>query len=505
MKKLTTILLLFAWVLILGSCNTFLKEYSQDLVYANSIHDLSELLVGSGYAPTDVSTATDLDFTGFHVMDDDVVFLPVHGTDLNRELGFYYWQANPFKFAQFQVSDPVWSWIYEKLGALNVVLVKAEEFRTEDPENYRRVIGEAHFLRAYYYFHLVNLYAKPYNSATADQDPGVPIKLTEYIEDKFYGRASVSEVYKLVLEDLDAAITNLENVQQKSIYRATETAAHALLSRVYLYMNKWQEADDECEIVLKSNYSLLDMNGFAGKSFTTGSSSETIFSMGQNKITGENSLMPDLESVSTMTYYLCSENLLDCYEEGDLRLGVFFVYSPYMEWGDVEQPCSRKQVPGETDVISDRWAIRLPEIYLNRAEAQFMLGHETEAKQALQKLREKRFENNQAPDINKSGKALLEEIWKERRRELCFEGHRWFDLRRYAVNGKYPTSYAIVHKLYIPEPNHGYVPIEVGESVLEGYPNDNAWVLPIPDYAIIFNEGVLVQNDKRKERVYQPE
>lgn len=500
MKKITTILL-FAWMLTLGSCNTFLKEYSQDLVYANSINDLSELLVGSGYAPTDKSTATDLDFLGFHAMDDDVVFLPIHTDVLNRELGFYYWQANPFKFAQFQTSDPVWSWIYEKLGALNVVLVKAEEFRTEDPEDYRRVIGEAHFLRAYYYFHLVNLYAKPYSRATADQDPGVPVKLTEYIEDKFYGRASILEVYKLVLEDLDAAVTNLEGIQQKSIYRATETAAHALLSRVYLYMNKWQEAYDECEIALESDYSLLDMNGFSGKSFTTGSSPETIFSMGQNKIVGDEGLMTDLDNLTTMTYYLCSDNLVDCYEDGDLRPDIFFFYSP---WGDLDQPSSFKQAPGETDVISDRWAIRLPEIYLNKAEAQFMLGHETEAKQALQVLRGKRFENNQAPDINKSGKALLEEIWKERRRELCFEGHRWFDLRRYAVNEKYPTSYTVVHKLYISN-NHSPAPSEMGENVLEGYPNDNAWVLPIPDYAIIFNEGVLEQNDKRKERLYQPE
>ena len=57
----------------------------------------------------------------------------------------------------------------------------------------RRVKGEAHFLRAVYYYMLANLYGKPYDPATAVTNLAVPIKLTEYIEDKEYVRNSVKE------------------------------------------------------------------------------------------------------------------------------------------------------------------------------------------------------------------------------------------------------------------------------------------------------------------------
>ena len=89
-----------------------------------------------------------------------------------------------------------------------------------DQENVNRIKGESHFLRGAYYFTLANLYGKPYSPATASSDLAVPLKLTEYIEDKTYSRASVEAVYEQVLKDLLAAEKYFKDIPSKSVIRA---------------------------------------------------------------------------------------------------------------------------------------------------------------------------------------------------------------------------------------------------------------------------------------------
>ena len=143
--------------------------------------------------------------------------------------------------------------------------------------------------------------------------------------------------------------------------------------------------------------------------------------------------------------------------------------------------------------------LRLAEVVLNKAEAQVMLGKNSEAAQTINSLRTKRFAvANAAPT---DGNQLVNFIRDERRRELCFEGHRWFDLRRYAVNSKYPLSsdYTITHPAYAYNESKGTAE-QVGYYVLESYQKDQAaWVIPVPDETINFNRGEI-QNLVRKTR-----
>ena len=73
------------------------------------------------------------------------------------------------------------------------------------------------------YYYLVNFYAKPYAKATADTDLGVTIKTTEYIEDIYFTRNTVAEVYKQILEDLASAKRLLQGKKKKTVYRACRT------------------------------------------------------------------------------------------------------------------------------------------------------------------------------------------------------------------------------------------------------------------------------------------
>lgn len=128
---------------------------------------------------------------------------------------------------------------------------------------------------------------------------------------------------------------------------------------------------------------------------------------------------------------------------------------------------------------------------------------QTDAINTIKILLDKRYADHKLPTIGHlSGKELVQFIREERRRELCFEGHRWFDLRRYAVASKYSEEKSISHAIFIMGANLSPSSVAIYDRsyTLDPYGEDHAWVLPIPEEEIVFNEGVMVDNPERKER-----
>lgn len=481
---------------VLTACGDFLKEYSQDLVYATSTSDLSELLVGEGYASTDGKVGRDFNFYAIHLMDDDIIESIVDGGYSNRvDDGFYCFKEQPFELYEQPIEDDIWRDVYKKIGALNTIIAEAENFKGDD--GYDRVQGEAHYLRGCWYFWLINLYAKPYVKATAASEPGVPMKLTNYVEDQYYSRASVHEVYGQIVKDLTDAVDYLKGVQQSSVYRANETAARILLSRIYLYMNEWQLALDVLEDVV-GNYQLKNLNTESLEvSFTNADSPETVFSMGGNPLLEQimkvRNYYPFYPGMSVGFTYAVNPDLLKLYRRGDLRKDYFFTYPPLYPMVTLVL----KLHDHDTRIASDRFLIRYAEVYLNKAEALAMLGEEKQAIEVLQDFRKTRFQDGDVGVIDKTGKDLVDMIREERRLEFCFEGHRWFDIRRYAVCSKYPESKAIIHPYSKWNAAMGK-PERLGEYKLPAYSEDSDnYVLPIPDYAIRFNVGALKGNNRK--------
>ena len=155
-----------------------------------------------------------------------------------------------------------------------------------------------------------------------------------------------------------------------------------------------------------------------------------------------------------------------------------------------------EQVGMNNDITSDIGTIRLAEVYLNKAEALAMQDRDEEAAAVLKELRDKRFITGTNHEITETGKELIDKIRWERRWELCFEGHRWFDLRRYAVSPKYTDSKEIRHACY--ENGGNNTAVLAGYYVLGTYDVDaEAYVLPIPKYAMEYNDGVMVDNVRK--------
>ena len=334
---------------------------------------------------------------------------------------------------------------------------------------------------------LANLYGKPYSPTSAKTDLAVPIKLTKNIEDKVYTRATVEKTYEQVLEDLLTAEKHLKGQSRKSVTRAGHTATCLLLSRVCLYMQNYTEALKWAKACLEEQGSLTDLNDYQGTTFLTQTNPEVVFTMGGNFVGAGLSVGSGAFTVSN--------DLMQWYTEDDLRKQVFFdlpkegVY-PYKK-------ASKKS--GSRD-ISDNFVLRTAEAYLNLAEAAACLGNEytTEALNAYNTIRERRLANY-TEDRSLTGKDLVEAIRLERRLELCFEGHRWFDLRRYMVNELYPQEKTLTNQFVLFKYDYGIYDYVISlQRTFELPPHDNAWVLPIPQTELESNYGM--PDNPRNER-----
>lgn len=503
MRKIYIISAMFL-SLFLGSCGNFLEEYSQDLTYARTAKDLDELLVGSGYMEVQnagsrlpaLGSESSYFFPWLYVIDDDAEIDFEYNND-SREclMNFYLWGEYPYTHQEEVVKDDSWKRMYKHISVVNVILDKASTIN-DLPEELDRIKGECHFLRASFYYFLVNFYAKPYSKTTASKELGVPIKLTEFIEDIYFRRNSVEEVYALILSDLTKAVELLKGKRMKSVYRANYYAAQAFMSRICLYMEDYDGVIAATDEVLKGSYSLLDYNGlgdFVNEDETISTnykdSPETIFSQGGNAIDRSGGIM-------YRNYFKTSPDLLELYDEAnDLRKKYYF----YNDWAKTKTyPCKIKDV--REGIVSSNFLLRLPEVLLNRAEALAMKDRWGEAKALLNDLRAKRIAKaDYYPVPAADGKETIDFIRNERRRELCFEGQRWFDLRRYAVNTKYPFTKEIVHDTYIYDANL-FMVVYAGSVKLNKYGSEPAYVLPIPKHVIEYNRGQIVDNEIRPAR-----
>ena len=141
--------------------------------------------------------------------------------------------------------------------------------------------------------------------------------------------------------------------------------------------------------------------------------------------------------------------------------------------------------------------LRNAEAYLNMAEACAMMGTQDGlANQYLNALRRTRIKDY--VDQTYAGEQLVNEIRNERRKELCFEGHRWFDLRRYTVSDPYPYTKRIFRRYCSYETTSPYANNAVYDYVLEE--NDAAYTLDIPKNVKEFDTTPMPGNE-RPERV----
>lgn len=413
-----------------------------------TVSDLDEILLGSGYLQSSMINGQSI-FTlsscgaFVNLMDDDIngvltkdgaQWMPMK----NQIYGYTTWQQDVRRnYVNTGDSDDSYTWYeaYRKINVANIIideLPKLNLTSAKDIATGTRVKGEALFIRAQMYFLLANLYSNAYIPSLAAQVECVPLKLTSYAEydeankGKFK-RDTQHKVFAQIVADLEESAKCLtESTKSKSLHRVSAPVANLLLSRVYMYMQDWSNAKVAAKRAYDMKKELVDLSVYEGD-FMTENNPEILFSQGTLAIQGM--------FKGDGGDFCISKDLLQLYDkENDYRYKRFFTWKSQTDSMGIAPKYSLYYHKSH---VSDVFALRTAEIYLNCAEACAMTG-DMAANGYLNDLRAKRIADY-IPQTY-SGEELINQVRMERRKELCVEGHRWFDLRRYAVCERLPFS-----------------------------------------------------------------
>lgn len=498
---------IYIWliVLVVASCGDFLEPKSSDEFIPENVAALDEMLVGEAYPQRQGDNL----FLFHNILDDDITitrenvgFADYESVARDNYYAIYTLQPDMFvKLGEVGSSLSnlfLWDVYYKRILGANAALDYVEDMK-DDPEMRAFVQAQALALRGFYYFHLVNLFGEPY---TYDKKaPGVPLKLNSSLSTGFTGRNSVEEVYEQVLSDLHEAKRLFRSLparrQFAQNYRVNLPATEMLIARAYLYMGEWQQAADAADsVLLHGEFTLYDLNTFTKTEhvekphYSTYDNPEVIWLYGG---TGDLFNLSNLDRSSLdlqirRRFFNASDELLAAYTDaGDLRKEGY-IFDEYSNFVFVGNKLPRGKVITTTCQVIDESArpfgmsIRLSEAYLILAEAHAMLGNEQEALGYLNRLRAKRI-SGYVPLSGLKGDELICFVREERRRELCFEGFRWFDLRRWGME-------AFTKK---------WREFGANEQEFRIEKNDPAFTLPIPERVIERNPGIL-QNRLAAER-----
>lgn len=421
-SKISSIIFLSA-ILIFGSCSKELDTTPFNNIDQNNAlktsSDVEGLLVGA-YADLG---AVDLYGGGAFVTPDLL-------GDFNEIFwGGTYPEMTQIKNKAIPVDNAfvrnTWTGSYKVINDVNNVL---SAITVVSAAKQNRVEGEAKFIRGSVYFDLVRLFAKAWNDGTPAANDGVPLKLTPTVEltgaaDQI-PRDKVSVVYNQVIKDLTEAEAKLPATNG---FFASKYSAAAMLARVYLQKGDYAKARDAADRVIKSGKFKLTQANADGiieeflytRAKAVDNTSEDIFAMQVTTTAGNNTFQTYYSELGRGDISINNPHF-ELYEPNDLRINLIN--------GD-GYSAKFDNVYGNVHII------RLAEVYLIRAEANFRLVDAVGA--------------TPVEDINtirnRAGLAsvstvTLNDILKERKIELSFEGFTLHDIKRLGVSTGFFTG-----------------------------------------------------------------
>lgn len=434
-----------------------------------------------------------------------------------------------------------WDDTYERIRRVNEFLVGLEAYSQLDDETNLLFEGQARFFRAFLYFQL------------AKRHGGV-ILYTDMNLQKDKNRSSAEETWDLIEADLDFAATVLPdewNASNKG--RVTKGAVYAFKSRAMLYAERWQSAKDAAdavfalnkyaltnnyadawkgkntESILEYNYLVTGPNHTFDKDYATygeienqggsGTPTQEIVESYEKKdgtkvnwsawhVAGGTTTRPpyeDLEPRFAATVIYNGSTWMNKTMENcvDGTNGKYMGYrdDTYTKGRTVTGYYLRKyRDEAHTDLVTylstQTWVeIRLAEVYLNRAEANYRLSNAGGAMADINAVRTRTGVGLPAL-TGLSGDALFKAIRQERKIELAYEGHLYWDMRRWKLASSEYNNYR-VHGMKISKDAAGYLYEYVDCDLQDRKFLDKTYVFPIP-YSELANNSAIEQYDEWK-------
>ncbi|HPR32900.1 MAG TPA: RagB/SusD family nutrient uptake outer membrane protein [Prolixibacteraceae bacterium] len=432
MKRISIIGFLF--MLVLAGCDSFLDEKPQQSIDAEKALSTGEnirLVMNSAYVNTRNAFGQQL----------------FHGAELLADNGEVYFQGTYLEpreyIGKYLVASSTWpqaAWqdLYKAIYISNQVLKHIEKV---DETSRPQIEGEALFIRGLCYFELARFYAPAYDAGSQNTADAVPLVL-ETDEELYPARSTVAQVYSQARTDLETAASKLSEDEN---FFASRWAALGVLSRLYLVQELWAEAAQAASDVIGSGYFELSATPF--EAFNHASNGpEDVFAFQQNNDenlgsengTGNEGMSTFYAStnVTGRSDFAITETLFALYESDDLRAEIQVDLN--------EETSDEKDIKSlyylgfgnsnDGGIFCAKWLnfannmtfIRLAEMYLTRAEANFQ-NASTIGDTPLNDIKTIR----ERAGITTPESIDLDFIRKERIRELIFEGQRLHDYKRW--------------------------------------------------------------------------
>ncbi|MEA5129116.1 MAG: RagB/SusD family nutrient uptake outer membrane protein [Proteiniphilum sp.] len=509
-KKLYSILFLIAGVICLISCNDdFLETSPTDKGTADDmfstgkkalvpLNGIYRMMYTQGWSTTaNVQQCDGLSAWNLaaDVMGEDMV-MKAQGS------GWYWYDAvynvkSRFTSSAWRSYD-LWNGYYTLISNANYI-INAESTMGGDESDKNYVIGQAYAIRAYCYHYLAMFFARTYMGH--EDEPGIPL----YTEPTGIGtggnpRAKLSEVYKLIREDIDKAVTLLKDApEQTDKTHIDYYVANGIKARICLTTNEWAEARDAAKEA-RGNYNI----GAAGD-----------LTSGMNDVNKRN-VMWGAKVIETQTpgwgpflYHMDAITMWDASQTSVYaRSAPKCISIPlYNKMGQQDvrrqwwEPTKYSSVAPYLQVkfrfsnaqtsTGDKLWMRVEEMYLTEAEAENRLGNDAAARKLLEDLVKTR---DPGYTTSKSGTqlgaltsdetgSLLEEILVHRRIELWGEYGRVFDIKRLKQGFTRTTAM-------------GWPTSALITGVNTQNPETYAWVLTIPQAEFDGNESLDPKTDQ---------
>ncbi len=342
--------------------------------------------------------------------------------------GGVYGQLDDYNvIAQSGLIANIWKDTYVGIQRANIVLNRIENIEYDSEETRKNRIGEMKFIRALYYFNLVRVFGD------------VPLITKEIInpQDSFgQERTPVNEVYTQITEDLAEAIELLPIRSESNKMRVVKSAAQTLLGKVELTLQNYDQAKLHLEEVVSSGvHNLVDVN----EVFSTNNelNEEIIFAVQFSSGINSNSEGSDAYRMFNPTGRVVG-NLTGTKGHGVLKSDFYSLYQNNdqrkdMYVGVLESGVAyNNKIAVPTTVVGDAesdWVVlRYADVLLMLAEIENELGNQTNAINYLNQIRNRVGLGDYNGIEDKT--SVFIEVDLQRRLELVWEGHRWFDILR---------------------------------------------------------------------------
>lgn len=387
--------------------------------------------------------------------------------------------ANWEYLANEDFMESVWLQPYSVIRQANVIINGIDQYSSENTKKYNRVLGQALAARAVAHFDLLKAFAN--NLDRNSTDLGVPVKTTTDIT--FPPRNTVKEVYDAIYTDFAKAIVLLSDVDVP-VNSGTNKGfidlwgAKAAFAKTALYAKDYSTAITHATACI-NEYPLSTRANFPGI-WNDANTNEVIWNV-QNNAGDPGGPFPSSDVMSfraNRNTFGAHISLVSLYDQvNDIRFSTYFFIRSTS--GAINNYAFQKfkGKGAAADNLVNFKVFRVAEMYLIRAEAYAnSTGQDASGSADLNALKTARIQG--WVNVNYSGAALKDELVNERRRELCLEGHRWFDLKR------------TTHVISRPVAGLGNPNAQIAVSLSS---SSNKWVWPIPANELLANRA-MVQN-----------